>query len=1372
MGIVLVLILSSVSVGEDWPMLGYDIHSTGYTLESAPDVCNLVWYYTTGARVLSSPVVVNGILYIGSEDFHLYALNSFNGSLVWKFYTGVGYDIDSTPTVYNDIVYFGTSRSSSENKIYALDANDGSHIWNHSIDGSIRSGLLYVEGVIYATGYNIGLLSLNASTGEQIWNFTSEGSIYSSPTFYDNTIYVGSGNGKVIAIDAVTGTEKWNYTTSKYVYKTATFAYGNVYVGDTDGILYCLNATFGTEVWTYPTGNWIHSDPAVFDYKVIFGNHGGNLYTLNATNGNLIWDYHSGGTIQTHPAISGNKVYFGSTNSILHCLSLDSGSVIWNYTVNDRIYSSPAIANGYIYTATYGNIIYCFGPAGANLPPYPAVPTSPSSDVWTNDNTPLFEWQHSDPLNDSQGGFHIQIDNNKDFLSIDYEFNNSAEPNSTWQFPDGSGYSAIVDGQWYWRVKTMDNKSAWGNWGICWKIKIDSVKPVSNVLPIIPMDYVSPPVSINCTGSDERSGLNNIDLYYRHSVDNSTGWTSWQSFGTDFDEPWNWEFTLPEGEGYYEFYSSACDNSSNIEDPPPEADARCTLLIPPKVESTEPLNNSIDIRTFVNVKITFNEAMNEPSVEASLSFSYNVPPYSMSWDQNTLIITFDEPLFYNNSFSIKINCEVARDLAGNMLDGNGNNKTDGSPSDDYYFRFSTLEKPIVDGWPTFQHDLLRTGLTNATGRMTAFQRRWTYETRESVFSSPVVADINDDGKVEVVCGDYGSPSYIFALHGDNGTLIWEYKVGNPVEGVPAVGDVNGDGKIDVVAGSNDNWVYALNGNNGSLIWKIPLPDNAINPAIVDIDNDTVPEVIIGCYDDTLYVLNGINGTIEWSRTFTDGVLCAPAILDLDHDGELEMLIIDGGDIVALNGNNTVVWQVPTYGRETPAVGDVDNDGVLEFVYSSGNGVTCRNAETGSYEWSRGVSDDVMSSPAIGDLDGDGYMEVVFGCDNKYIFVWDGRDGSDHWRYEFSGFINPIRGSPGIADIDGDGKLEVVIGTWRGSMYAFNGEDGSILWDEGLGSSYWSSPAITDINGDGWVEIVIGNELGRIYALEAVEEYIPPKILSTSPNNGEINVDINSNITIIFNENMNHSSVEESISITPNHPFSGLLWDATELKITSLFPLSPNTKYTITINSTVARDLAGNYLDGNGNGYSEGNPNDDYIWSFWTGSHSLFLDYGWNLISVPTIQSDNDLNSVLLPINGYYDAVQFYNITNPSDYWKHNHISKPNMLNDHQRIDHLIGFWIHITEPGGILFDYSGTQPSSNQNIQLYKGWNMVGYPSLTNYNRTVGLNNLEFGTDVDAIQWYDAATKTWHFMGPDDSFVPGRGYWMHSKVDTTWEVPI
>jgi hypothetical protein len=80
--------------------------------------------------------------------------------------------------------------------------------------------------------------------------------------------------------------------------------------------------------------------------------------------------------------------------------------------------------------------------------------------------------------------------------------------------------------------------------------------------------------------------------------------------------------------------------------------------------------------------------------------------------------------------------------------------------------------------------------------------------------------------------------------------------------------------------------------------------------------------------------------------------------------------------------------------------------------------------------------------------------------------------------------------------------------------------------------------------------------------------------------------------------------------------------------------------------------------------------------------------------------------------------------------------------------------------------------SSPQDIALHTGWNLVGYPSQTSYNRTNGLNNLKFDPDVDAIQWYDSNSKTWHLMGSSDSFVPGRGYWIHSKVDTNWDVPL
>jgi len=169
---------------------------------------------------------------------------------------------------------------------------------------------------------------------------------------------------------------------------------------------------------------------------------------------------------------------------------------------------------------------------------------------------------------------------------------------------------------------------------------------------------------------------------------------------------------------------------------------------------------------------------------------------------------------------------------------------------------------------------------------------------------------------------------------------------------------------------------------------------------------------------------------------------------------------------------------------------------------------------------------------------------------------------------------------------------------------------------------------------------------------------------------------------------------------------------------------------------------------------------------------IFLYEGWNLISIPLIQFDTNLSSVLSSLTGSYNAAQWYNISDYSDHWKHFHISKPAYLNDMETIDHTIGFWIHITFPGRTLFEYTGAQSSVNQTIILNPGWNMVGYPSLTNHNRTAGLNNLTFGNQVDSIWIYNAATQKWKELAQSDNFDVGRGYWIHAKVECEWEVPL
>jgi parallel beta-helix repeat protein len=166
-----------------------------------------------------------------------------------------------------------------------------------------------------------------------------------------------------------------------------------------------------------------------------------------------------------------------------------------------------------------------------------------------------------------------------------------------------------------------------------------------------------------------------------------------------------------------------------------------------------------------------------------------------------------------------------------------------------------------------------------------------------------------------------------------------------------------------------------------------------------------------------------------------------------------------------------------------------------------------------------------------------------------------------------------------------------------------------------------------------------------------------------------------------------------------------------------------------------------------------------------------LKQGWNLISLPLIQTNQNLIKVLEMIDGYYDAVQWYEITDTSNPWKHNKVGKP-YGNDLFKINETMGLWIHITQPGDTIFLYNGTQLSVNQTITLYPGWNLVGYPSLNNKNRTEGLNNLTFGSEVDAIWTHNTTTQKWKEIIASDNFEVGRGYWIHAKAKVTWIVPI
>lgn len=167
---------------------------------------------------------------------------------------------------------------------------------------------------------------------------------------------------------------------------------------------------------------------------------------------------------------------------------------------------------------------------------------------------------------------------------------------------------------------------------------------------------------------------------------------------------------------------------------------------------------------------------------------------------------------------------------------------------------------------------------------------------------------------------------------------------------------------------------------------------------------------------------------------------------------------------------------------------------------------------------------------------------------------------------------------------------------------------------------------------------------------------------------------------------------------------------------------------------------------------------------------IHLNYGWNLVSFPQEVMDTDLEFVLSTIDGKYDSVLAYNPSDAYDSWKYHHVSKPSLMNDLHDLDNTIGFWINIVDSGGADLTVDGDVPTTPQYISLERGWNLVGYPSTAERPRDDALNNLDFGIEIDEIQYYDNATGTIKNLEAGHNIEPGKGYWMYAAQDCVWTV--
>lgn len=170
------------------------------------------------------------------------------------------------------------------------------------------------------------------------------------------------------------------------------------------------------------------------------------------------------------------------------------------------------------------------------------------------------------------------------------------------------------------------------------------------------------------------------------------------------------------------------------------------------------------------------------------------------------------------------------------------------------------------------------------------------------YSSPILCDINKDGKPEIViAGSYNLYVKTSEEKRDD-YLGFPRKVAGSIEDSQiAMGDLNGDGMPEIVAGATDGRLYVWRAD-GRYLEGFPIQTGGYVRFVTlgDIDGDGMQEILGGSSDNRVYAW-WLNGTeVEgFPKVTSDDIETAPTLSDLEGDGSLELVVgSDDGQLYA------------------------------------------------------------------------------------------------------------------------------------------------------------------------------------------------------------------------------------------------------------------------------------------------------------------------------------------------------------------------------------------------------------------------------------------------------------------------------------------
>ena len=278
------------------------------------------WTKNFGRCAAASPTVWRGVVYqvlmhklpcrkhqAGARGL-LIAMNARTGRELWSFRPGA---IESSPLIVDGIIYFG----SWDHNVYAIDVRTRKVHWRFRTDNRVVAAPAYAHGTIYVATDGGRLYALDARTGKYRWRATAferfgrREYFYATPTVVYGRVYIGNADGYVYSYGARSGNLIWARRAGTYVYTAAAVWQKTVYVGTWDGYVVAFDAATGRTRWRHDAPGGVSGAPTVMDGLLYFSTLGrfkqgahqrrvepgrNQTFALDARTGKRVWSFPDG----------------------------------------------------------------------------------------------------------------------------------------------------------------------------------------------------------------------------------------------------------------------------------------------------------------------------------------------------------------------------------------------------------------------------------------------------------------------------------------------------------------------------------------------------------------------------------------------------------------------------------------------------------------------------------------------------------------------------------------------------------------------------------------------------------------------------------------------------------------------------------------------------------------------------------------------------------------------------------------------------------------------------------------------------------------------------------------------------------------------